>query len=103
MNTSDVSKMVRLLRTTSSISNLEMPALLVAVLALIPGVFDEAFVGVTAVVLFAIIACGRRYLINHRNEFQLNLEKAFRDNKITVDEYNTAIRDLNILTIEGGK
>lgn len=102
MNKSEIEKITKLLKGASSISQLELPVLLLGVLALIPGVLDEAVFGVGAIAIFAVIALGRRYLINHRKEYKFALEKALLDNNLSQSEYNDAIRDLNTLTIEGG-
>jgi Asp/Glu/hydantoin racemase len=103
VNKVEAERIAKLLKNSSAISQLELPALLVGVLALIPGVADEAIVGIGAIAVFAAIAIGRRYLINHREEYHLGLENAHKEGVLSDDAYKEAIKDLNTLTIEGGK
>lgn len=103
MTKEEAEKIVKLLKNTSAVSQLEIPALLIGVLALIPGVFDEALVGVGALAVFAAIAMGRRYLINNRKKYLIGLEEARANNSISKEAYLEAIKDLNTLTVEGGK
>lgn len=103
MNKSETEKIAKLLKNASSISQLEIPALLIGALALIPGILDETLLGIGAIAVFAAIAIGRRYLINHREEYLLGLKTAYAENKLSEEAYNEAIKDLNTLTVEGGK
>lgn len=103
MKKQEVHKISSLLKTSSAISQLEFPALVGGILAVIPGVLDEAFVGVGAIAVYATIAIGRRYLIVHRAKYMRTLEAARRSNQISKEEYKKAIKALNTLTVEGGK
>lgn len=102
MTDKEFKNMKTLLRVVSSISSLEVPALLVGVLALIPGFLDETLVGISAVALFSAVALGRHRLVRNRKKYLNAIEEAKMTNNIDKQEYDELIKALNTLTIEGG-
>ena len=102
MDKNEFEKMRSLIKTMSSISSLEIPALVLGLLALIPGVFDEALVGVSAFALLGAIAFGRHKLVANRTKIMEAIDEAFRKGELTQQEMNESIKALNTLTIEGG-
>ncbi|MCU8238629.1 hypothetical protein M2G88_21710, partial [Vibrio vulnificus] len=102
MKKQDAKKISSLLKASSAISQFEFPMLVGGVLAVIPGVIDEALVGAGAIAIYATIAIGRRYLIVNRDKYIRTLESARRSKKISKVEYQKAMRALNTLTVEGG-
>ena len=103
MDKNELEKIRSILKYTSSFSSLELPALLVAILALIPGGLDESIVGIAAVGIFSAIALGRRHIIKNRDKYMEALTNAHNLREITDEQFNDSIKALNTLTIEGGK
>ncbi|MEW8436623.1 MAG: hypothetical protein AB2689_00555 [Candidatus Thiodiazotropha taylori] len=102
MDKSELEKIRSILKYTSSFSSLELPALLVAALALIPGIFDEALVVIGAIAIFSAIALGRNHIIKNRDKYMEVLTSAHSTKQITDEQFNESVKALNTLTIEGG-
>jgi len=99
----DIKSLVSALTTTSKASSLEMPALLIGVMALIPGFLDESIFGIGAIALLGGLIFFRRYLKKNRENIIQRLTSEQDIKTITNQEYSEAIKALNILTIPGGQ
>ena len=103
MENSELNRIMTLLKVSSSLSSIELPALAFGALALIPGLIDEAMVGVGALAVIIAIACGRHFLVKNRDRYLEALEEAFQNKSISEDERDSSIKALNTLSIAGGK
>lgn len=99
----NIKSLVTLLTTTSKASNLEMPAILLGIMALIPGVLDESVFGVGAIAMLGALLVFRRHLKNNRDIIANRLDVEMISSTITNQEYLDAKKALNTLTIAGGQ
>ncbi len=95
--------LVKLLKSYSSLTALELPAIAVAIMALIPGFLDELSVGIFALVFAGGLKLARHYFIRNKETILLLLNSSFSKGKLSRQEYDDATRLLNSLTISGGR
>ena len=74
MTDAEFEKMRKILKSTSSISSLELPALALAALAIIPGFLDEILVGASVVAFISALALGRYRLVKNRTKYKEAIE-----------------------------
>jgi len=103
INEVEIKKLSKLLNTTSKVSNIELPALLLGVMSIIPGFLDEAFLGIGAMAVYGVVAFLRHYLKSHRKEIIDRLESESAKGNISSQEIMNARKSLNILTVAGGE
>lgn len=97
----EIKKLVNILVASSGLSNLAMPALLVAVLPLTLGLLDVSLFGLGVMMLFVILLFFRRHLKSHKQKIIERLNQERTEHHISEKEYRLARRSLNILTVAG--
>ena len=99
----DIKLLGKLLHSSSSISNLRIPILLVGLLGLIPGFLDESLVGVGSLLAYAVIALFRGQIRKKRNKIIARINEEKNAGTITELEMKDILKSLNALTIAGGE
>lgn len=101
-NNLDTRPLIKVLNTAARVSGLEIPAVIIGILALIPGIFDEMIFGFGAIGLLVGVILLRHSIKRSKDAIVDRLNEELRLHKIDETEHKNGIKALNILTVPGG-
>ena len=91
----------KLLELLASVMAVELPALGLGVMALIPGFLDEATFGIVALVAAVGLKMARSYVIRNRTPLIAYLTSATDEERLSPLELDNAMQLINRLTTSG--
>jgi len=91
-----------LIKAVSNLTAAEMPAIGLAALAVVPGIFSAAPVAIGAGGLYLVVKLLRNYLEKHRDEILQRLVRAELAGELSPEEMLNARNLLNSMTVSGG-
>jgi flagellar biosynthesis component FlhA len=98
----DTQVLSKLIKLAAGISNIELPALLLGALAVLPGLIDESFAGVGVLALYSVVALARGAIRSRREKLIERFQEERTKEHISEEEFDAAIKAINTLTIPGG-